>query len=313
MVNTKQKYRSFGVEDMESFEQKCILCEKTTYNNFYDLNPYSLIKCSSCGLIRVSPMPNPQEKKKNSQSIYSSIEYRERYFKDKRFFTRWFKAKFKIIERLKPEKGKILDVGCSYGFFLEVAKRRGWDIYGIEIDPITGGYTKDKFGDKIFIGELENSHFEMHYFDVITLWDVIEHVVNPVDFLKTVKNYLKPSGIICIQTPNIESYISKLKNKNWDWLTPGDHLYFFSPRTLHKTLKLVGLKSIYFKTWEPNCYFIDSLIGFNEINNILFELYRKTIVRIFRKLLFFAFIPFQWILSGKNKGALIVTFGAIRN
>lgn len=298
---------------MESFEQKCILCRSTKYNNFYKLNSYSLIRCSSCSLIRVSPMPNEQEKERISQSIYSSSDYRERYFKDKRFFKRWFNAKLKIIEKFKPEKGKILDIGCSYGFFLEVAKKRGWDVYGIEINPITGGYAKDKFGDKIFIGKIENSYFETDSFDVITLWDVIEHGVDPVKFLQTIKRYLKPSGTICIQVPNIDSYISKIKNKNWDWLTPGDHLYFFSPETLLKTLEIADLKSVYFDTWEPNCYFIDSLVGFNEINNFLVELYRKTVVRIFRKLLFFIFIPFQWIIKKKNKGALIVTFCAIKN
>ncbi len=298
---------------MENFEQKCILCRSAKYKNLYKLNSYSLIRCSSCSLIRVSPMPDEQERERISQSIYSSADYRKRYFKDKRFFKRWFNAKLKIIEKSKPEKGKILDIGCSYGFFLEVAKKRGWDVYGIEINPITGGYAKDKFGDKILIGKLENSYFDTYSFDVITLWDVVEHVVDPVNFLQSTKRYLKPSGIICIQVPNIDSYIAKIKNKNWDWLTPGDHLYFFSPETLQKTLELANLKPIYFDTWEPNCYFIDSLIGYNEINNFLFELYRKTVVRIFRKLLFFIFIPFQWIIKKKNKGALIVAFGAIRN
>jgi SAM-dependent methyltransferase len=298
---------------MESFEQKCILCGSTKYDNFYKLNSYSLVRCSSCSLIRVSPTHDEQEREKISQSIYSSSDYRERYFKDKRFFKRWFNAKLKIIERHKQEKGKILDIGCSYGFCLEVAEKRGWDVYGIEINPITGGYAKDKFGDKVFIGKIENSCFETDSFDVIALWDVVEHVVDPVKFLQTMKRYLKQSGIICIQVPNIDSYISKIKNKNWDWLTPGDHLYFFSPETLLMTLKTADLKSVYLDTWEPNCYFIDSLIGFNEINNFLFELYRKTVVRIFRKLLFFIFIPFQWIIKKKNKGALIVTFCAIRN
>lgn len=207
---------------------------------------------------------------------------------------------------MKPQKGKILDIGCSYGFFLETAKKRKWDIYGVEINPTSGSYAKNKFGpDHIFVGKLENSHFKTRSFDVIALWDVVEHTDNPVVFLEEVKKFLKTDGIICIQSPNIDSFIARLKRERWDWLPPGDHIYYFTPKTLTGVVENAGLRVIYSSTWEPTRYFIDSLIAFNEHSSWPFELYRRTIVRVIRKFFFFIFIPFQKLLRTKAKGALI--------
>ena len=290
---------------MESLNPSCTLCNNTSFTIFYELKPYSMVKCASCGLICVSPMPDENERNTINETIYSSDNYKNRYFKDKRFFKRWSKSKLKLIEKWKPEKGKLLDIGCSYGFFLETAKRRGWNVSGVELNPITGAQARKTLDSNIFIGSIENVHFEKSSFDVITLWDVIEHTQDPVKFLNQIKPYLKPDGLFCLQVPNIESYIAKLKGGKWGWLTPGDHIYFFSPETLKLALKAAGLNPVYFRTWEPTGYFIDSLIGFNENNSFLFEFYRNTIVRIFRKFLFIIFMPFQYALRKNGRGALI--------
>lgn len=253
-------------------------------------------------------MPGDQERAQINQSVYSAPEYKKRYFKDKHFFKRWFKLKLKRIERFSPEKGKLLDIGCSYGFFLEAASEMGWDVYGVEPNPVSGTTVKERFGNKVFIGFLENAPFEKHSFDVITLWDVIEHMPRPVEFLHRLKNYLRPNGILCLQVPNINSFISELKGAGWDWLSPGDHLYFFSPETIKQMIIQSGLEVIHVRTWEPTGYFIDSVLGFNEYQNIFFEMYRKTVVRLIRKLLFFIFKPFQKQIALNNKGALIEIF-----
>ncbi|MFC1461777.1 class I SAM-dependent methyltransferase [Verrucomicrobiota bacterium] len=291
---------------MEEVKTNCILCQGVTYSNLYDSNSCSLIKCSACGLIRMACLPHEQEKQKINESIYSSTDYRDRYFKDKRFLTRSSRSKLKIIERLKPQKGKILDIGCSYGFFLETAEKRKWDIYGVEINPTSGSYAKNKFGpDHVFVGKLENSRFEKCSFDVITLWDVVEHTDNPVVFLEKIKKFLKTDGIICIQSPNIDSFIARLKRERWNWLTPGDHIYYFTPETLARTVETAGLRVIHSSTWESTRHFIDSLVAFDEHLSWPFELYRRTIVRVIRTFFFFIFMPFQKLLHTRAKGALI--------
>lgn len=293
---------------MTKVKSCCSLCNSNENRIIYNTIPFAVVKCLSCSLVRVEPMPDDEERARINQSVYSISDYKKRYFKDKYFFKRWFKNKLERIERLCSKKGKLLDIGCSYGFFLEVANERGWDVYGVERNPVSGGAVKERFGDKVFIGLLENAHLEKRSFDVITLWDVIEHIPQPVEFLCRLKDYLRPDGILCLQVPNINSFISELKGVSWDWLTPGDHLYFFSPETIMQMIAQSGFESIHFRTWEPTGYFIDSVIGFNEYNNIFFEIYRKTIVRLARKLLFFVFLPFQKQIASNNKGALIEIF-----
>ncbi|MFC1559020.1 class I SAM-dependent methyltransferase [Gemmatimonadota bacterium] len=293
-------------------QETCALCEGREFSKYCDVPPYTLVKCTVCGLVFVSPLPEEDEIKRINESIYSCDDYREIYLADACFFRRWSKDKLKTIEAFCPRKGKILDFGCSCGHFLEVARKRGWDIYGVEMNPINADYAQKRLGDKIFKGTIEDGPFASDIFDVITLWDVLEHIAQPVEFLRRLQKRLAPSGIICIQAPNIESYISDLKGKDWDWLSPGDHLYFFSQKTLHSTLEKAGLKPIYSTTWQPYGYLIDNLFGFNHRDNAFFRLYRKTVVRILRKLLFPLFAPLQWILKRRNKGALVMTFGAVK-
>ena len=181
-----------------------------------------------------------------------------------------------------------------------------------QLNPVTGKYCQEKLGENIYVGRLEDTPFAQSSFNVITLWDVLEHFADPVVTLQKLKGYLKEGGMICIQSPNIESYIAKKKGKKWDWLTPGDHISHFSPETMQKTLERAGFSPVYSTTWEPSGYFIDSLLGFNEIQNPLLNIYRKTIVRIFRKLLFFLFFPIQWAIRAKDEGACIVTFATCK-
>lgn len=297
---------------LEPAGESCFLCKSGEYSVVYDIKPYGVVKCASCGLVRVMPMPDEGQRREVNLCTYSTEEYRDRYFKDKKNFTRWFRDKLKLIETYKPQKGRILDIGCSYGFFVEEALRRGWDACGCEINPVTGGHSKERLKERVCVGDLDAMTFAGPGFDVITLWDVLEHQPDPTAFLNRVKKYLKEDGMICLQVPNFDGYLSSLKGEMWDWLTPGDHLYFFTPATLAKTAESAGFVQAYFETWEPTRYFIDSLLGLNENKGAAAELYRATIVRFVRLVLFFLFLPFQLRLHKKGKGALLLSILAGR-
>lgn len=285
----------------------CFLCKSGKWSPVYDTAPYRVVKCDSCGLLRITPMPDAAQGRDINEATYSAAEYKERYFKDRRTFAAWARVKLRLIERYKPGKGRILDVGCSYGVFVEEAAGRGWDASGCEMNPVTGAYSNGRFGGKVHVGGAETMPFPPGSFDAITLWDVIEHQADPAAFLKMLSGYLKADGLIFLQVPNFDSYISGLKKERWDWLTPGDHRYFFTQATLARTAAAAGFSQLHHETWEPTRYFIDSLIGLGEKTGFLAEFYRATVVRAVRILLPFMFMPFQRRLRSAGKGALLVS------
>jgi len=285
----------------------CNLCNSNNTDKLFTVDSYRLVRCKKCGLVYVNPKPISTERERINKEIYDSEEYRTRYFQDRKVFEKWFKKKLRNIERY-CKKGKILDVGTSYGFFLDVARKRGWETYGIEKNIPAAHYAREKLGLNIFEGTVREAEFPKNFFDVITLWDVLEHTSDPIIFLRTLKTILKKNGLICIQSPNIESLIANYKKEKWDWLTPSDHLYHFSPDNLAAMLKKAGYEVISITTWEPTSYFINTFLAFEYNKSFLFELYRKTILRVIRKIFFPLFLPFQWFEKSKAKGALIVAY-----
>ena len=151
------------------------------------------------------------------------------------------KLRLEEIRKYKSQ-GKLLDVGCAFGLFLEVTKEQGWEPYGLEISSYAGNYAKQKFGSNVLIGVLNKDVFYDDYFDVITMIEVIEHFPNPIQTLKQVYRVLKKDGIIYIQTGNIESFKAKIAGKRWNYLTLPGHIYYFSPITIKKCLEKAGFK-----------------------------------------------------------------------
>jgi 2-polyprenyl-3-methyl-5-hydroxy-6-metoxy-1,4-benzoquinol methylase len=95
-------------------------------------------------------------------------------------------------------------------------------------------------GVEVFVGELREAHFSAEEFDVVTLFHVLEHVLDPYSFLLEVNRILKENGLLVIRTPNIDSLISKVVGKYWSWVDPPRHLFYFSPDTLKKMLEKTG-------------------------------------------------------------------------
>ena len=114
------------------------------------------------------------------------------------------------IERFARPPGRLLDFGCGWGFFLGVAQERGWEAYGLEPMPGQAVHARAKFGAAVVADVLCEDTFPAGTFDVVTAFQVFEHVPNPADVLKKLKPALRPGGVILIEVPNIDT-----------WRTPG--------------------------------------------------------------------------------------------
>jgi 2-polyprenyl-3-methyl-5-hydroxy-6-metoxy-1,4-benzoquinol methylase len=152
-----------------------------------------------------------------------------------------------IIEEMS-EKGNLLDVGCATGEFLEAAKKRGWSAHGIEISEYGSNICKQK-GLNVNRGILDQAALPENHFDVVTMWDVLEHTPDPYKELLIVNRLVKKKGLICLSVPNFGSLRAMIERKNWwAFFSSREHLYFFTPKTITALLKKTGFTVIYLRT-----------------------------------------------------------------
>lgn len=152
--------------------------------------------------------------------------------------------------------GRILDIGCGSGEFLAQMRDMGWAVSGVEPDASAVLAAKKKYGLNALQGSLESTSFPDHYFDVITMNHVIEHLARPVAILKECTRLLKPGGKIVLLTPNVRSWGHDIFKGCWRDLDPPRHFYVYSIATLSKCLKMAGLTTALARTTASQAQFI---------------------------------------------------------
>ena len=208
------------------------------------------IICNNCKCLHNNKIPkNPIEKYNlaDSEDI-SDIPYEKKYdYRKKRFC----EERIKIIEKYltyKPlEKARLLDVGCGTGFFLDVEKQYCNHVEGIETSKAIAKYAFEKRGLKIHTADLLG--FKPNYaFDIISMFDVIEHVGNPFEFLLAAKKLLNRGGIIMIFTPNYVSLAFDILGTKSNLYCPTEHLLFFSKPTVEYIAEKLSMNLSMFET-----------------------------------------------------------------
>lgn len=141
---------------------------------------------------------------------------------------------------LRRPEGRVLDIGCGSGGYLAFLASLGWDCYGVEPGPNSRAYARDALRLNVHSGPLDACGFEDGFFDLVTMWHVIEHLPNPPEVLREIHRILKPNGLLFLRTPNVEGLEARVFRGNWYGLDPPRHLYLFSPRTLRMLLEREG-------------------------------------------------------------------------
>lgn len=277
----------------------CNICgesdTKTVYRikerfNKYGLNGneiFNVVKCINCGLVYVNPrfsdeklnevykccLNNPEDSKR--QNVSKNIEV---------YYQNEIEAIGKALKNHRfPESARptVLDFGSGWGHFLKLAKNRGWNVHGIELDA-SRAKAANGYGLNVFNGTLEESEFSDEYFDIITAFQVLEHMTDPSDILKRLRSKLKNEGLLVLSVPNYGGLESAFFGKRWKDLHPVEHIYYFNFNSLKKILArndyLIIDKPYVRKYSKENCfkeYLFNLLTRFINISENSFGYYPR--------------------------------------
>jgi len=213
----------------------CNLCGADCSQPLFIKDDYKVVKCKKCSLVYINPRVGKVQLKGKYAGDYSLGYIDKKVSKRKR-------AK-KIVKRISKfkRKGRFLDVGCSAGFILEAARERGFDPYGVEISPYALRHAREELKLEVFDGYLEDASFADDFFDVVTMYNLLEHVPDPTKLLKEVRRIVKHDGLVEMWTPNIGHWKARRMGKNWQDII-SDHLYYFSLETIKKILEKTGFQ-----------------------------------------------------------------------
>ncbi len=219
----------------------CPLCASRDVSDFMRapdrfhmrLESYYLMHCESCSCIWVNKPPLPTEMSQHYDKDYHRAITAAG---EDDAGIRW-KAQREHIAQYKSG-GSLLDIGCSSGGFLSTMRDPSWKLYGIEMDFCTAERARKNTGAEIFIGDAMDAPFAAESFDVVTTFDVLEHVYRPLQFVTNINAWLKPGGIYYAILPNIDCWEARMLGSYWYGLELPRHLFHFSPRSLAKLMEL---------------------------------------------------------------------------
>lgn len=229
---------------MNADKTNCILCNKDSLTKLFTKTRWDIVKCNNCNLIFANPLPAESEIEAfyNNYSNESSEERINKYLRLKTSREKRNRRKLKLLEKIQGGKGRILDIGCGLGLFVKGAASMGWIAHGVDFDRDLVEYGKKTFNLNLHCGELEKAKFPDKYFDVITMYNLLDHLREPIKFLKEVKRILKDGGVIYLNVHDAGGWKAKRYGSEWDAYCPPGHLYYYSHETLKKLLGKAGLR-----------------------------------------------------------------------
>jgi len=232
---------------------------------------FRIINCDKCQFIHVMPLPSELELSKlYKREYYTKVKpnYIKKYQKEIDYWNLIFDEKLDFLEtKIKTQTRSIFDIGSGSGYFLLRAKEKGWAVDGVEPNLIAADHSR-KIGVPVindFFGNV-NIH-TMKKFNAINLFDVLEHLHNPIEVLENCYKLLKPKGVIVIEVPNDYNPLQKIvqntlkkeeywltvltKSRNYHWASKMDHLNYFNFQSLNRILKRLNFKIIYQQSTFP--------------------------------------------------------------
>lgn len=235
----------------------CANCGGTDTTVLLTKHGLPISRCVGCGLVFASPRLPPEEIWKRYSPEYFSREYLpalgvvdDRF--DLAFFDHRYAFTLQLMARQLGSKGRLLEIGCGAGFFLKAAERNGWDAWGLELSEAGAAFATERLGLRVVREQAERASFDEGSFDVVAMFDVIEHLLDPMAVLRSTHRLLRPNGVLLISTPNLDALSRLAMGAGWAVLSPSEHLYYFTERTLQAVLERAGFCRVGFVRENPS-------------------------------------------------------------
>jgi len=232
----------------------CAVCDTGAYDRLVVRKGHQMVRCRQCGLVYMSPRPRNEEQ---FHALYTNHTYCARQIRHASSPKRMREAHWRLdqVEQHAAGRGRLLDVGCSAASFLVAARDRGWNVAGLDVSRGAIEHATSVHGLSASIGTLEDARFPSGSFDVVTLFECIEHMARPARALEAAARLLRPDGLLVITTPNIDGLVPRVTYHllartigAWEHPTPPHHLYQFSRRTLTALLERTGFRVVAHRT-----------------------------------------------------------------
>lgn len=222
--------------------KECVVCKSSDFFPSPELNK-ELLRCKKCNLIFYKDIENISPETIYNSNYFIDGRYYD-YLADRPVFERNFRNRIEVLRKFS-KGSKLLEIGSAYGFFLEAAKQY-YDISGVDIAEEGVKFSRDVLGiENVKCADYLDLDYGSGAFDVICLFDTIEHLNRPHLYVEKAARELKPGGLLSLTTGDIGSPMAKLQKSRWRLINIPTHLFYFSFANLELLLKNYGLKVIY--------------------------------------------------------------------
>lgn len=216
---------------------------------------FDIIECPGCGLLARRDLPTDDE----LPEIYAESYFRRPedgedaqgyldYLADEETHLIAARKRLERLDRWTGPPGRLLDVGCASGFFLAEARERGWHIEGVDVSAAMAAAAGERFGLRVRTATFADVEVDGP-FDCVTMWDYLEHAVDPVGDARRAAGLLRPGGVLALSTGDAGSLSARVAGSRWHLLTPRHHNFFFRRRDVRRVLGAAGLEVVEDGAW----------------------------------------------------------------
>ena len=224
--------------------KRCYLCGSREPKIAFKKLGWNILQCKSCGVYNLDFAGEYQQfiRKYYDRGFFTGGSNRAGYLSyegdrkaEDKNMANYLKGLRKFVH-----SGELLDVGCATGLFMLQAEKAGFTVTGLDVSEYATRIAKKRFRGRIKSESIENASYAPGSFNVITLFDVIEHLEDPRAVLVKLHGYLKKNGILALNTGDADSLMAKIQGKDWHFFIPPQHFFYFSKKNLISLLHQAG-------------------------------------------------------------------------